>query len=136
MFRCPSCAQAHEIRVVLKNGEPYAVRQNKEMTEVIFHNGMIEIDKDHALHESTEKRIKEETDMEQLVECPECQEVNTLANYIEAKVDTLKYHEMNDDQLCHCGGELWMDQIPGTPKFGFVCDKCSWVKPKKVVNGG
>lgn len=136
MFRCPNCAQCQSIDLVLKNGEKYKVIMNKEMDKATFSNGILTIDPEHALHESVSKRVKEEISLEQNIECPKCNEVSTLEKFLDAKENTLNYHEMPDNQLCHCGGELWMDNIPGTTKYGFVCDKCNWVKPKKVVNGG
>lgn len=136
MFRCPNCAQCQTIEVTLKNGEKYEIIMNKEMDKVTFKNDIMTIDPEHALHESVMNRIKGETSLEQHIECPKCNEVEALEQFFDAKENTLNYHEMSDDQLCHCGGEMYMDNIPGTTKYGFVCEDCNWVKPKKVVNGG
>ncbi len=65
--------------------------------------------------------------------CSECDGTGTTNDWIRAFEDPTIFFEM--ELLCHCGGELWMDQIPGTSQYGFVCEKCNWVKPNAKVSG-
>ncbi len=113
-FRCPQCGQAHEMIV----GE-HRLTMNKEMTE-LYMDG----EKDPEGLDITGSL---------LVTCTECNEESPVETWKDAFDEPLMFFEM--EQLCHCGGELWMDQIPGTRNYGFVCDKCNWVKPKQVVSG-
>lgn len=113
-FRCPECGQAHEM--IVKDSK---FTMNKEMTELkingepFFDGAGIDGDQD--------------------VTCGECEGTHDIQNWILAFKEPLRFFET--EQLCHCGGELWMDQIPGTRNYGFVCDDCNWVKPKAVVSG-
>lgn len=126
-FRCPSCAQAHEMNI----SDAIVIKQNKEMTEFHFYTFDRLVTDDHEENDIMETIDK---NPEYNSVCPECKEVNPVFKWRHAVREPLAYFEM--EQLCHCGGELWMDQIPGTSQYGFVCDKCNWVKPKTVVSGG
>lgn len=114
-FRCPSCGQTHEMRTA--PNECYTM--NNEMTNMSY-NGDDVISELEMLPSVS-------------AECPECNEANDFANWARAFKEPLVFFET--ENLCHCGGELWMDQIPGTRNYGFVCDDCNWVKPKAVVSG-
>lgn len=132
MFRCPSCGQGKEMYFKGTRGERLHVVMEDDMEKV-----------NHVFYKYTHYREGAEDKflkmipkvIGQEIDCPRCPEAHTLEQWLEAKTDTLKYLEMEDGQLCHCGGELWMDQIPGTTQYGFVCEKCEWVKPKKTVSG-
>lgn len=115
MFRCPNCGQAERI-----NFNGMVITQNEEMTKVYVDG-------------EERKGIKLAPGFE--IECHKCPEGNPSEKWMEAFEEPLMYFEMEHDQLCHCGGELYMDVIPGTRKYGFVCEKCEWVKPKKEVSG-
>ena len=115
-FRCPNCAQAQEM--MMTNGdEQYTM--NKEMTEMYYEG----------------KQLVEpfQCIASEPMTCRACDETSDFENWVTAFNDPLAFFEM--EQLCHCGGELWMDQIPGTRDYGFVCEKCEWVKPHKRVSG-
>lgn len=132
MFRCPHCGQGKEIH--------YRGTRNEKIT-VIMEDTMQKVDsviyKDNTcLPEQAEKFVKMMTNINkgtQDVQCTKCKETNPLDKWVEAYTDPLKYFEM--ESLCHCGGELWMDKIPGTSSYGFVCEDCGWVKPKAIVSG-
>lgn len=133
MFRCPGCGQGKEMFFQGTRGERLHMKMSDDMEKVedIFWKHT-----HHHTPESQERFLKMIPKViGQEIECPRCPEAHTLEEWLEAKTDTLKYLEMEDSQLCHCGGELWMDVIPGTKNYGFVCEKCEWVKPKKVVSG-
>jgi RNA polymerase subunit RPABC4/transcription elongation factor Spt4 len=115
MFRCPKCGQAHEMKWA-----DTVLTQNKEMTK-IFVNG------------TEAENVQVTPTLE--VTCNNCNETNTVEEWFDAFAEPLKYFEMEHGQLCHCGGELWMDQIPMTSSYGFVCEKCEWVKPNQKVSG-
>lgn len=114
-FRCPQCGQAHEM-VTAK----YTFTMDKEMTKILVDD----IDPTGGIHITWNEEVT----------CKECSTANDIQDWVTAFEDPLMFFDM--EQLCHCGGELWMDQIPGTRNYGFVCEKCNWVKPKAVVNGG
>lgn len=116
MFRCPSCAQAHQMKI----DDQTIFTQNKEMTTLYLNQN--EVESDTTLRSNPD------------VACTKCHEVNPLKLWEDAFADPGRYFDA--DNLCHCGGELWMDQIPGTSTYGFVCDDCKWVKPKHTVSGG
>lgn len=117
-FRCPSCGQAHEMELDGKT----LITMNKEMN-TIFVNG----------EELTDGQTLQVGGCE-TIKCHECHESDhTPEEWATAFTDPLKYFDM--EALCHCGGELWMDQIPGTSSYGFVCEDCNWVKPKAKVSG-
>lgn len=113
-FRCPNCGQAHEMEFncILLN-------MNETMNE-LYVNGT------KATHLTISNLNME-------VICSHCNEASKIKEWIEAFEEPLKYFEM--DNLCHCGGELWMDNIPNTKTYAFVCEKCNWVKPKQIVSG-
>lgn len=134
MFRCPDCGQAHKIVVEFQDGEQGLLELSKDAKDMklIIHGQ--EITEDHEFRDAYEQKI-DSINQEQEIICPECKFGDTLANFIEAHEDPLKYFEV--EHLCHCGGELCMDNIPGTNKFGWVCEEedCRWVKPNAVVSG-
>jgi hypothetical protein len=152
MIRCPNCGQAHSMTVEYK-GDVYLVKLNEEMTEqTLFVNG-VPADGKNPKREEWIKQF-EKIPVDTVVKCDECHEVkttvqrvvkdgdmtteklkhNTIKDWLDAFEDPLKFFEM--EQLCHCGGELWMDHIPGTTQYGFVCEECNWVKPRATVSGG
>lgn len=116
-FRCPSCGQAHKMIV-----DGAVVTMNEEMT-ILTVDGQV-------LEQGQEIELMFPDDY---LTCPECDGTGTTQDWVRAFEDATIFFEM--DLLCHCGGELWMDQIPGTNQYGFVCDKCNWVKPNAKVSG-
>jgi hypothetical protein len=134
MFRCPKCAQGKTVTVRGSRREVITITMTDDMREVeeFFHKHT-HIREDEAKRTYMRKILNNRKD--QLCECPKCKESHTWGKWEDAKYNALKYFEMDDPQLCHCGGELWMDNIPGTTAYGFVCDKCNWVKPRAKVSG-
>lgn len=132
MFRCPNCGQSQKMKVSLPNNEEMTLYMDANTEQYAMVVG-------GALHPKSEEKgqfYKEQllnTDASQLTQCHNCYDTHEIEVWIEAYKVPLKYFEMAE--LCHCGGELWMDQIPGSNKFGFVCEDCEWVKPNKVVSG-
>ncbi len=115
-FRCPNCGQAQELNV-----QGVQIKMNEEMDTMTFQKEGKDI--------SPMTVIPNEN-----IQCHKCLDQSFMTeDWIEAFEDPLKFFEM--EELCHCGGELWMDKIPGTTSFGFVCEKCEWVKPRKRVSG-
>jgi predicted RNA-binding Zn-ribbon protein involved in translation (DUF1610 family) len=132
MFRCPDCGQAHEIVAKLPNEEKGTFLLNEEMSEMTLIVLGTPIEEDHPKQKEYEQMVGD-IDQSQEITCPECGFQDTLKNYIDAFNDPLRYFDT--DQLCHCGGELYMDNIPGTSNYGWVCEECGWVKPNAVVSG-
>ena len=132
MFRCPDCGQGKEVSFIIPAGVPVRLIMKDEMDEV----ETVIVDGEGEAAESPETFVETfKTSEEQDIECAKCSETHTIEEWRDAHAEPLKYFEMENEQLCHCGGELWMDQIPGTRTYGFVCEDCDWVKPKKVVSG-
>ena len=119
-FRCPVCGQAHEMHITVDDVTT-VITMNKEMDALYVNEKHVPAG-----------TLKVDGDIE--IACPKCTMKNRVQEWIIAFDDPTMFFDM--EQLCHCGGELWMDQIPGTSKYGFVCEKCEWVKPNRVVNGG
>lgn len=135
MFRCPKCGQGKEMHYRGTRREELILTMKNTMEEIeeIFYKHT------HYRPEAAKERVDQylamlEKNQDQTIKCPSCESNEyTLEQWREAKTEPLKYFEM--ENLCHCGGELWMDQIPGTTSYGFVCDKCNWVKPNAKVSG-
>lgn len=66
-------------------------------------------------------------------ECPACHETHSMEDWIAASEQPMEFFDV--ENLCGCGGELWMDRIPYTNKYGLICEKCEWVKPAVIVSG-
>lgn len=126
-FRCPDCGQAHRLDVT----QSIRVEMNKEMTEKTYFYLDVSVTNENELFDVKDTIQK---NPEYNASCNNCDVTNPVHKWMHAFEDPLVYFEM--ENLCHCGGELWMDQIPGTSSYGFVCEDCNWIKPKAVVSGG
>ena len=115
-FRCPACGQAHVMRV-----DGFHLEMNKEMNVLTIDGA--------KLSEGSKLYVPEG----HMVSCEECDEANLSENWVLAFEDPTMFFDM--EALCHCGGELWMDQIPLSNQYGFVCEKCNGVKPNAKVSG-
>ena len=119
MFRCPKCGQAR--RMTIREGELY-----QPMT----------MDKTYKLIEGKAPVLVTEFDFINnfaVIKCHACDEGSPSVDWKDAWDNPMKIFDA--DNLCHCGGELWMDQVPNTPHYAFICEKCDWVKPKSTVSG-
>jgi len=52
--------------------------------------------------------------------------------YRRAFVHSIDYFDI--EQMCSCGGELWMDKLPNG-RYGLQCEKCGWIKPNVSYSG-
>lgn len=73
-------------------------------------------------------------------QCPNCGQSSETSLWFKCWDNPLISDKLESENLCHCGGDLWLDplpaMIPGAPKkFGWVCDNCEWVKPNETVSG-
>lgn len=69
--------------------------------------------------------------------CPNCKESSSTAFWFDCWADPLLSDKLETENLCHCGGELYLEEIPNSMprKFGWVCEKCNWVKPTGLLSG-
>lgn len=151
-FRCPECGQAHEMLFpVNNNAELVILTQSQTMSEVYvnvaFGDNLSRIPEDHPDYETIAKQINayvieyddsgrriKKNIPDTKVRCRKCEKESPIKNWFEAFDEPLKYFET--ENMCHCGGELWMDKLPGSNRFVWSCDDCGWVKPNAVVSGG
>lgn len=78
------------------------------------------------------------TQLPQDTSCTRCDQESKTKLWFDCWEDPLKSDMLETENLCHCGGELYLEEIPNnTPKkFGWVCEKCNWVKPHVRFSGG
>lgn len=140
MFRCPKCAQSRRMELKLPNEEKATLRNSKDLKEMKMFIVAgdddfigVEVAEDHPQRKEYEQLLMQ-VDREQIICCFSCQIEEKLNEFILAFSNPMDYFEA--DNLCRCGGEFWMDNIPGTKDYGFVCEKCNYVKPKEKVSGG
>jgi hypothetical protein len=140
MFRCPGCAKVYKMPL----NQDYSLLANRNMDkfhvikEPFYKDGnlarafanMHEVkdifDVAAFLHEKKSPAVQD-------AKCPSCGEVHTIQEWQDALENPMDYFDA--ENLCGCGGELWMDRIPFSNKYGMVCEKCEWVKPNVVVSG-
>lgn len=135
-FRCPNCGQAHAM--VVDEVKQLSIEQTPNGSYAV----KVKIITPHATHEATinqdlwhDMLDENLTQPGSLMYCPACAKDAPRWQWNDAYHSAFKYFDMDSDQLCHCGGELFMDQIPGTNRFGLICEKCNWVKPRATVSG-
>lgn len=131
MFRCPECGQGKTIVLRDQNEIMLVVTMNDEMNEI---ESILQDDVEHKGETEYTDRIAGASPLQHVI-CvkEECGVSNELNQWTLAFQDPLMFFDM--EELCHCGGELWMDKIPYTNKYGFICEDCEWVKPKKEISG-
>lgn len=140
MFRCPNCARIHKIRI----SENYSLMSNENsdvfhlIKEPFFKDNDIlkafaSMRKVKDIYEAAEYLMKIGEHPVNDYKCDSCQETHDLKTWMDAYENPMDYFDA--EQLCHCGEELWMDRIPYTNRYGLICEKCGWVKPKVVVSG-
>lgn len=137
LFRCPKCGQAHKMMMI--TSEAYVVlTQNDRMTETYLNVdagalGMTRVPSDHPDFDPIVQSI-EQYPAEGMIACDECKGIAPAKDWFYAAEEPLKFFET--ENMCHCGGELWMDKLPGSDRFGWTCDDCGWIKPNALVSGG
>jgi hypothetical protein len=112
--------------------------QNERMTETYLNVsagalGMTRVPKDHPDFDVIVESIQNYP-ADASVICDECHTTSPAKYWLEAVEEPLKFFET--ENMCHCGGELWMDQLPGSNRFAWTCDNCGWIKPNAFVSGG
>ncbi|WP_422661653.1 hypothetical protein ACK8P5_26385 (plasmid) [Paenibacillus sp. EC2-1] len=133
-FRCPCCGYAHKMfltaDIKLKQDETlnnlYIEVTNLAGLHIVPYGPMF-----HQLIEGKSSEYPPEIE----IPCMHCGEESPRWKWHDAYKNAYRHLDMDGDQLCHCGGELYMEQIPGTPKYGMVCERCSWVKPRAIISG-
>lgn len=133
MLRCLNCQQSKEFRFGGHVGEQETtITFDDTNTKIII---MVENDTNTKHSEEVcgalHKALSEQKDGE--VVCNKCDEPLSLMDAKNAFQHPGQFFDA--ENLCHCGGELWMDQVPNTKVFAFVCEKCDWVKPRAGVSG-
>lgn len=144
MFRCPCCGQAQQLPTAVDpvSAESTQFLLNADQGKTGF-----------GLHATYLARKDDEADIWQLVTddmipaiiaqlptetvCPLCKESSSTDFWFKCWDDPLQSHKLETENLCHCGGELYLEEIPKSqPKrFGWVCEKCQWVKPTGMLSG-
>jgi predicted RNA-binding Zn-ribbon protein involved in translation (DUF1610 family) len=143
MFRCPHCGQAQIMPTKLMTGPTEGIYLiNSDVGRTGFG-----LDKTFLADEKAPANTWKEIDRENpealkdiiwmAVECPKCHEVASSEDWFRTWNDPLTSEHLESENLCHCGGELWMDRVPNVypPQYAYVCDKCQWVKPRVRVSG-
>lgn len=132
MIRCTKCGQSKEFS--LKNSmDETIVFVLDDMGTKVVGSKIDDVALGQDMNEAVEAAIIAASDLE--VTCVKCNEENHIVDARTAFEDPLEYFET--ENLCHCGKELWMDQIPGTRTYAFICDdeECGWIKPTGAVSG-
>lgn len=148
MFRCPFCGQAHSINIDLV-GERlwsslyhpidivdgyYECQESEEVFVITITESSIEIGYEDGSYVPVFQGTELVLDiMEDRFNCPECGSEFWIEHWIECFKDPLKYRFESED-LCACGGELYMEQIEGTKKIQWKCEKCNWAKLEKIID--
>lgn len=142
MFRCPSCAKVYKLPL----NKNYSILANKDMNkfnvvkEPFFKDGnlakafcnlLLEVSSIHEAIDFVES--KGERLASTNIECPACKEENSIDDWDQAHKEPMDFFDA--EHLCGCGGEMWMDRLPYSNKYGLVCDECGWFKPNFVVSG-
>lgn len=151
MFRCPSCAvvwklpltKGHSL-LTTKNMDKFSIYREPitllSRVEVI--DGLLDLaeslnklglDFQYTDISYPEDYEIKESDPTHGIKCPNCKDVHTFEQWHRAWDFPMDYFDA--DALCSCGGELWWDKIPGTPRFAHVCEECGWAKPRAVISG-
>lgn len=137
MFRCPCCAKVW--KMPLTNG--YSLLAHKDLNKWYIVKEPISL---YSTFEPVEDltelsiKLKElgitfQTKGDNYVECPACGTYSKTEAWVRAWEYPSDFFDA--DHICSCGGELWWDKIPGTPRYALVCEKCDWVKPKAIISG-
>lgn len=137
MFRCPCCAKVSKIR--LTKGHSLLISKDmdklwlvKEPIRLAGLNEWIPNDLGVMAHLLETKELELDTQGDNFLECPSCSTWSKFEAWNHAW--NFPGDFFNADQLCHCGGELWYDPIPGTNKYGLVCEDCGWVKKGRTIS--
>lgn len=142
MFRCPSCAKVHKVFV----NTTHSVLANKDMNTFwyvkepfakgtvaqAFNNMLFKMNTD-ADHIGENEFGQKVVSMDDVCKCSSCDHVALFGDFYDAHLNPIDYFDA--EELCSCGEELWMDQVPGMKRYGLVCDACGWVKPDSIVSG-
>lgn len=131
MIRCKECGQSKAFSLKNANGEDIHFELNEINTHVVKADTEADVlEQEIAL--AVETALLAADELEITCKCGHTQDISEARTAFE---DPLEYFET--ENLCHCGKELWMDQIPGTRTYAFICDdeECGWIKPKGAVSG-
>lgn len=143
MFRCPNCGKVHKIK--LKDGHSLLATKNMDKIWYVkepFYEGnlakaltnmLFEMRVDNEYPGYTKDGSKEIVADNDIVECSYCNHKAVFSDFVEAAVNPVDYFDK--EQMCSCGGELWIDRIPYSNRYGLQCEDCGWIKPKSVVSG-
>ena len=134
MIRCTGCRQS--INFAVEADDKTTIFRfdlvNENITEAA------ETETDELTHLTDEQcsalLLQLQGDTYAQVKCMECKETIEMADAKLAFADPSAFFE--EENICHCGGELWIDQIHNTPTYGLVCEECGWIKPKSGISGG
>jgi predicted RNA-binding Zn-ribbon protein involved in translation (DUF1610 family) len=143
MFRCPHCGQAQEI---VLNERMSVINVNEKKDGHGLEGTYLAVQ--GSLPDTWTEVNREAKDEFKLmivqfyptgdIPCvnPDCGELEHIDNWLKTWEDPLYSGHLESENLCHCGGELWMDKIEGTNQYAFICEDCGWVNPNTKVSGG
>jgi len=143
MIRCPECGQALSFRANIKHiKENY--KEPLPICVVAVYPGIIS-DEAHVKAQLASASVRQPMwiDFEDLMALPDteisltcvgCGFREDVSEFINA-FDFPSDYEL-EENMCYCGEELYLENIPGTTKMNFICDSCGWVNPKGSVFGG
>lgn len=131
-FRCPYCGQAHKmicspnIQVGQDHAQGYLLQMSVDGVAVGFPSSEWN-DVQYDLIDRPECEVV----------CEECGEKDAFWKWNFAYHKPLVFFEMDQEHLCHCGGEMYMEHLPGTDQYALRCERqsCRWVKPDSKVSG-
>jgi hypothetical protein len=147
MFRCPHCARVYKLPL----SKNYSLIANHDMNRFTVMNERVYEEGEKAKnlarqflafeHEALSltdayqyvQSMGEEIHPNDPISCPACHQEALLSTWKEAFESPIDFFDA--EHLCGCGNELWMDRIPGTNKYGMVCDRCGWHKKDTIVSG-
>lgn len=139
MFRCPSCAVQWKLPLtsgysVLAHPHSTGMKLTIEREPITFFSKVDDVeDLVDLAQKLTKHDLALDTHGDHYLTCPSCKEDSKFEEWLKAHEHPSDFFEA--DQLCHCGGELWWDRVPGKPQYALICDKCEWVKPKARLSG-
>ena len=131
MIRCLNCQQSKQFRFGGRDGDPVATFTFNDTNTKVIEMLENDVDRGPDAHAALENVLKNQNDGE--IVCAKCDEELSLMDARNAFNEPGQFFDA--ENLCHCGGELWMDNVPGTKNYAFVCEKCDWVKPRVAVSG-
>ena len=130
MIRCPHCGQAESFLAKLDGYVlPLAVRTILPMfNESKQSESITKIQLPDTSWVDFRPELVKRLETFGTLTCVACGTTHNVGQFFDA-FDYPEDYEL-EENLCYCGEELYMENIPGTQTMRFTCDKCGWIKPK------